>query len=222
MSSVNLGLEKIKRCLIELDKECVVESVTGALEQGVSASTIVLESMSKAMEEIGRLYEEGEYFIAELLEAASIFKKAMEILRPKLVEEATGLRRSRKARVVIGTVKDDIHDIGKSLVVTMLEAAGYEVIDLGVDVPVERFVEACEKYNPDVLAMSALLTTTAKYMEDVIKELKKRGIRDKVKVVVGGAVVTEAFAREIGADGWAPNAFEAVKLVNKLVGEATR
>ncbi|MEM0470505.1 MAG: corrinoid protein [Desulfurococcaceae archaeon] len=213
------ALEVIKQCLVNLDRECVKLHVKMALDSGITASTIVLSSMSKAMEEVGKLYETGEYFIAELLEAASIFKEIMGILRPRIAEEVSALKHARRARIVIGTVKDDIHDVGKSLVSVMLEAAGHEVVDLGVDVPVERFVEACEKYKPDVLAMSALLTTTAKYMKAVIDELKKRGIRDKVKIVVGGAAVTEDFAREIGADGWAPNAVEAVKLVNRLIGQ---
>lgn len=212
-------LETIKQCLVNLDKECVKLHVKIALDSGIAASTIVLSSMSKAMEEIGKLYETGEYFIAELLEAASIFKEVMDILKPRIAEEASTLKHVRRARIVIGTVKDDVHDIGKSLVSVMLEAAGHEVIDLGVDVTVERFVEVCEKYKPDVLAMSALLTTTTKYMKDVIDELKKRGIRDKVKIIVGGAAVTEDFAKEIGADGWAPNAVEAVKLVNRLIGQ---
>lgn len=210
-------LEKIRQCLINLDRNCVLSSVKDALSSGVSASTILLFSMSKAMEQVGKLYEEGEYFIAELLEAASIFKEAVNLLKHRLAEEANALKRSGKARVVIGTVKGDIHDIGKSLVSIMLEAAGYEVVDLGVDVSVEEFINACKKYNPDILAMSALLTTTATYMKVVIDELKKQGLRDKIKVIVGGAAVTEAFAKEIGADGWAPNAIEAVKLVNRLL-----
>lgn len=209
----------IKQCLVDLDRECVKLHVKTALDTGISASTIVLSSMSKAMEEVGKLYETGEYFIAELLEAASIFKEVMNILRPRIVEEVSTLKYAKRARVVIGTVKDDIHDIGKSLVSIMLEAAGHEVIDLGVDVPVERFVEACEKYRPNILAMSALLTTTAKYMKIVVDELKKRNLRDKVKIVIGGAAVTADFAKEIGADGWAPNAVEAVKLINRLIEE---
>lgn len=213
-------LESIKQCLISLNRECTVQYVREALKQGISASTIVLSAMSKAMEEVGKLYESGEYFIADLLEAASIFKEVVEELKPLISKEAAALSSSSKrARVVIGTVKGDVHDIGKSLVSIMLEAAGYEVVDLGVDVPVEKFVEACEKLKPDVLAMSALLTTTAPYMKLVIEELEKRGLRSSVKVVVGGAAVTREFAREIRADGWAPNAIEAVKLINKLVRE---
>jgi 5-methyltetrahydrofolate--homocysteine methyltransferase len=119
---------------------------------------------------------------------------------------------------VIGTVKGDVHDIGKTLVAIMLQAAGHEVIDLGVDVPAEKFVEAVEKYHPDIVGMSALLTTTARYMKTVIDELERRGLRRSLKILIGGAATTSEFAREIGADGWAPNAIEAVKLVDSLMG----
>lgn len=212
---VDLGM--IKSCFVDLNKKCVLDGVEEALKQGVSASTIVLNCLSKAMEDVGKLYEAGEYFIAELLEATSIFKEAMKLLRPHLTQEASRLKACKRARVVIGTVKGDVHDIGKSLVSVMLEAAGHEVIDLGVDVPMEKFIEACERYKPDVIAMSALLTTTAGYMKVVIDELVKRGLRSGVKIVVGGAAVNEDFALRIGADGWAPNAVEAVKVINRLI-----
>lgn len=212
-----VDLDRIKSCFVELNKVCVLKEVEEALKQGIPATTILLSYLSKAMEDVGKLYEAGEYFIAELLEAASIFKEVMAMLKPRLVEEASRLKSGRRARIVIGTVKGDVHDIGKSLVSVMLEASGHEVIDLGVDVPVEKFIDACERYKPDVLAMSALLTTTANYMKVVIDELIKRGLRGRVKVVVGGAVVTEEFAKRIGADAWAPNAIEAVKVINRLI-----
>jgi 5-methyltetrahydrofolate--homocysteine methyltransferase len=213
-----LALEKARICLVNLERNCVLESVKSALESGVPASEIVLGSLSKAMEEIGRLYENGDYFIAELIEAASIFKEAMRILEPRLKEEASRLKTARRARIVIGTVKGDVHDIGKTLVAIMLQAAGHEVIDLGVDVPAEKFVEAVEKYHPDIVGMSALLTTTARYMKTVIDELERMGLRRSLKIIIGGAATTSEFAREIGADGWAPNAIEAVKLVDSLMG----
>ena len=212
-----LAVERARICLVNLERNCVLESVKSALESGVPASEIVLGSLSKAMEEIGRLYENGDYFIAELIEAASIFKEAMKILEPRLKEEASRLKTTRRARIVIGTVKGDVHDIGKTIVAIMLQAAGHEVIDLGVDVPAERFVEAVEKYHPDILGMSALLTTTARYMKTVIDELERKGLRS-LKIIIGGAATTSEFAREIGADGWAPNAIEAVKLVDSLMG----
>jgi len=210
--------KKLYDCLVNLDGDCVLETVRELLDMGVSATEIVLGPMSRAMEEIGRLYEEGEYFIAELMDAAEIFKAAMRILEPKIKEEAKRMKGVKRARIVLATVKGDVHDIGKTLVAVMLQAAGREVYDLGVDVDVERIVEAIEKYKPDIVGLSALLTTTSRYMKTVIEELEKRGLRGKVKVIVGGAAVTPEYAEKIGADGYASNAVEAVKLVNRLVG----
>ncbi|MCY0867888.1 MAG: corrinoid protein [Desulfurococcus sp.] len=215
----NKLLQQVRDCLVNLNEDCVLRAVSGLLERGVPATEIVLGSMSSAMEEIGRLYEEGEYFIAELVEAADIFKKAMKILEPRIKEEASKLGSSRRLRIVIGTVKGDVHDIGKTLVAVMLQAAGHEVIDLGVDVDAEKFAEAVEKYNPQVLGMSALLTTTARYMAEVLRVLEERGLRRKVYVVIGGAATSREFAERIKADGWARDAIEAVKLINKLAEE---
>lgn len=208
-------LEKIRRCLVELDKKCVEEYVDIALSRGVSAREIFMNSLSKAMEEVGKLYEEGEYFIAELLEAAQIFKSVFKKLEEKLKEESRSLGLARKPLVVvIGTVKGDIHDIGKTLVAVMLQATGHKVIDLGVDVDAEKFVEAVKKYNADVLGMSALLTTTVNYMKTVIEKLVEESVRDEVFVIIGGAATTPEYAREIGADAWARDAVEAVKILN--------
>lgn len=173
------------------------------------------------MEEIGRLYEEGEYFIAELVEAAETFKKAMKILDPILRREAIEVagKGRRRLRIVIGTMKGDVHDIGKTLVAVMLQAAGHDVIDLGMDVDAEKFAEAVEKYKPDIVAMNALLTTTSRYMEHVIKTLEEKGLRDKVYIIIGGAATTREFAEKIGADVWSRDAVEAVKLVNRLAEE---
>lgn len=214
-------MDRIRECLVDLDEECVINSVKELVEKGVSATEIVLGPLSEAMEEIGRLYEEGEYFIAELVEAAETFKKAMKILDPLLRREAVEVagKGGRRLRIVIGTVKGDVHDIGKTLVAVMLQAAGHDVIDLGVDVDAEKFAEAVEKYKPDIVAMSALLTTTSRYMEQVIKTLEEKGLRDKVYIIIGGAATTREFAEKIGADGWSSDAVEAVKLVNRLAEE---
>jgi dimethylamine corrinoid protein len=220
VDSLTSADKELYHCLVDLDEECVLEKVRELLGKGWKATDIVLGPMSKAMEEIGRLYEEGEYFIAELVEAAEIFKKAMRILDPILREEAKELSTgTRRLRIILGTVKGDVHDIGKTLVGVMLQAAGHEVIDLGVDVDAEKFAEAVEKYKPDILGMSALLTTTARYMKKVIEELERRGLRDKVIVLIGGAATSREYAEKIGADGWAPNAVEAVKLVARLAGK---
>ncbi len=210
-------LERIKEALVDLDEEALLNAVEEALRAGVPAERIVFEAMSRGMEEVGKLFETGEYFLAEMIIAADIFRKAMERLQPLLEEAASSAARAR-GRVVIGTVEGDVHDIGKSLVASMLRAAGFEVIDLGVDVPAERFAEAVEKYRPDIVAMSALLTTTMKNMEKVVKTLEERGLRSRVKIVIGGAPTTPEFAERIGADAWARNAVEAVKKCVELLG----
>jgi len=210
--------KRIRRCLVDLDGECVEEAVEEALRAGASATEIVLGPMSEAMREIGKLYEEGEYFIAELIEAAEIFKGVMKRLEPLLRSEAAKAAAGgrRRLRIVIGTVKGDVHDIGKSLVRVMLQAAGHEVIDLGVDVDAERFVRAVKEHRAEVLGMSALLTSTAGYMKEVIELLKRRGLRDRVFVIIGGAATTPEFAKKVGADAWARNAVEAVRILNAL------
>ncbi len=210
-------LERIKEALVDLDEEALLNAVEEALRAGVPAERIVFEAMSRGMEEVGKLFETGEYFLAEMIIAADIFRKAMERLQPLLEEAASSAARAR-GRVVIGTVEGDVHDIGKSLVASMLRAAGFEVIDLGVDVPAEQFAEAVEKYRPDIVAMSALLTTTMKNMEKVVKTLEERGLRSRVKIVIGGAPTTPEFAERIGADAWARNAVEAVKKCVELLG----
>ncbi len=202
--------------MINLDADCVLEAVNEALSNGESATEVILGPMSDAMQEIGRLYEEGEYFIAELIEAAEIFKSVMDKLDPRLKEETKkfGGAVRRRLRIVLGTVKGDVHDIGKTIVRVMLQAAGHEVLDLGVDVPPEKFIDAIKELNADVLGMSALLTTTARRMKEVIEALEKEGLRDKVFVVVGGAATDEEFARKISADAWGKNAVETVRIVN--------
>lgn len=181
------------------------------ISSGEDPWRIILGPMSEAMKEIGRLFEEGEYFIAEMLRAASIFKKALD----KLGIEAEG--GGSLGTVVIGTVKGDVHDIGKSLVATMLRAAGFKVIDLGVDVDAGTFIRAVREHRADILAMSSLLTTTRDYMSVVIRRLEEEGLRERVKVLIGGLSTSREFAKSIGADGWAENAIEAVEVAKNLL-----
>jgi 5-methyltetrahydrofolate--homocysteine methyltransferase len=181
------------------------------ISSGEDPWRIILGPMSEAMKEIGRLFEEGEYFIAEMLRAASIFKKALD----KLGIEAEG--GGSLGTVVIGTVKGDVHDIGKSLVATMLRAAGFKVIDLGVDVDADTFIRAVREHRADILAMSSLLTTTRDYMSVVIRRLEEEGLRERVKVLIGGLSTSREFAKSIGADGWAENAIEAVEVAKNLL-----
>jgi len=212
-------LEEIKEALINLDEDRFLKLVKEALKKNVDASKIVFYSMSEGMREIGKLFEEGEYFLAEMIVAAEMFKKAMKILEPKLFEKVKKAREIFRGRVVIGTVKGDIHDIGKSLVASMLRAAGYEVIDLGVDVPPEKFIEAVEKYEPDILGMSSLLTTTVHQMKEVIKLLEGKGLRRRVKVIIGGLATSPEYAKAIGADGWSRDAVQVVQLVDRLISK---
>jgi len=187
-----------------------------AIEEGADPTELLSKQMIPAMDEVGRRFQCNEYFVPELLIAARAMKTALELLTPKLAE--TGAKAA--GRVVIGTVKGDLHDIGKNLVASMLEGSGFEVIDLGVDVPAEQFVEKAREQEGTIVAMSALLTTTMVQMRGVIKALEEAGIRDKVKVIVGGAPITQQYADEIGADAYSDNASGAVEVARRLVGMA--
>jgi 5-methyltetrahydrofolate--homocysteine methyltransferase len=188
-------------------------SVTeAALAEGIAPLALVQETMMPAMDEVGRKFEANEYFVPELLLAARAMKGCLELIRPLLAAggiEPTG-------RVAIGTVKGDLHDIGKNLVAAMLEGGGYEVIDLGVNVDPAKFVKAVKEKGAKIVALSALLTTTMPAMKATIEALQKAGVRDQVKVMVGGAPVTESYAKEIGADGYSQNAAGAVGVARDL------
>ncbi|ADM27217.1 cobalamin B12-binding domain protein [Ignisphaera aggregans DSM 17230] len=208
-------LDKIKESLANLDPDSTREYVEEAVKSNIPVRDI-LDAMASGMEEVGRRYERGEYFVADLIVAGDIFKDIMENLLRPLIKKESG---EVIGRIVIGTVYGDIHDIGKNLVATFLEAAGFEVIDLGVDVPPEKFVDAIKQYNPDIVGISALLTSTMIHMKHIIDAIKEAGLRYKVKIIVGGAPVTEKFAKEIGADAYAENAFKAVEICKKLIEE---
>ncbi len=184
-----------------------------AIAAGVAPMALIQESMVPAMDEVGRLFECEEYFVPELLLAGRAMKGAMELLKPLLT--ASGQKMA--VRVVIGTVKGDLHDIGKNIVASMLEGSGFEVIDLGTDVSPENFVAAVEQRKPHVVCMSALLTVTMPSMKTTIDALQTAGLRTQVKVLIGGAPVTHQYAKEIGADGYSENANGAVGLVKNLL-----
>jgi 5-methyltetrahydrofolate--homocysteine methyltransferase len=185
-----------------------------ALDAGAMPLQLISESMVPAMDEVGRLFEAEEYFVPELLLAGRAMRSALELLRP--VMTASGEKLS--TRVVIGTVKGDLHDIGKNIVGSMLEGGGFEVIDLGSDVSPEKFVAAVEEQKPQIVCLSALLTVTMPAMKTTIDALKTAGLRSQVKVLIGGAPVTMQYAKEIGADGYSENASGAVSLVKSLLG----
>jgi len=207
-------LQAIYDGIIDGNKDQVTAKVQEALDNGLPPETILNQGMVAAMAEVGRLFEEGEYFVPEMLVAARAMQAGLTLLKPKLVQADV----KAAGKVVAGTVKGDLHDIGKNLVCMMLEGASFEIIDLGSDVSPEQFVEAVQAHKADIVAMSALLTTTMPNMKVTIDALKAAGIRDKVKVMVGGAPVTPEFAREIGADGTAPDASQAVTLAKSLIG----
>jgi 5-methyltetrahydrofolate--homocysteine methyltransferase len=186
-----------------------------ALAEGVAPQKLVSEFMIPAMDEVGRRFEANEYFVPELLIAARAMKTALQLIAPLL--KAQGAQ--PVARVAIGTVKGDLHDIGKNLVAAMLEGGGFEIIDLGVDVTPDKFIAAVKDKNANVIALSALLTTTMPMMKTTIEQINNAGIRGQVKVMIGGAPVTQKYAEEIGADGYADNASSAVTLARKLVAK---
>lgn len=184
-----------------------------ALTSGVTPVEVLNKGLIAGMNVVGEKFKKNEYYVPEVLIAARAMKTGMKILRPKLTE--TGIQ--PEGRLVIGTIKGDLHDIGKNLVAMMMEGAGYEVIDLGVDVTPEKYIAAIKEHKAQVIGMSALLTTTMMNMKETIERLKSVGIRDEVKVIVGGAPLTQNFAEEIGADGYSPDAASAVDLVKKLI-----
>lgn len=216
MSSKDEILNKIKDAIVNLDIDNIQRLCMEALEAGLSAYDIVMKGMSKGMEIVGEKYERNEYFLAELIMAGEVMKEGMKVLEPHLKSGEV----KKIGKVVIGTVRGDLHDIGKNIVATLLTAAGFDVIDLGVDVPPEKFVEAVRENNPDIVGMSALLTTTMIEMENVIKALKDAGLRDKVKVIVGGAPITKEFADKIGADAAARDAVEGVNICKSWVSKS--
>jgi 5-methyltetrahydrofolate--homocysteine methyltransferase len=191
------------------------DATAAALAAGAEPIALIQDSMVPAMEEVGKLFECEEYFVPELLLAGRAMKSSMELIKPLLT--ASGQKMA--VRVIIGTVKGDLHDIGKNIVASMLEGSGFEVIDLGTDVAPEKFVTAVRESKPQVLCMSALLTVTMPAMKSTMDALESAGVRRQVKVLVGGAPVTSQYAREIGADGYSDNASGAVSMVKELLGQ---
>jgi len=208
-------LQKIYDSVLNGEMDEVAAHVQAALAAQLDPGVILNGGMINAMQEVGRLFEEGEYFVPEMLISARAMQTGLALLKPHLVQANV----QSSGKVVVGTVKGDLHDIGKNLVAMMLEGAAFEIIDLGTDVSPEKFVGAVKTHRPAVVGLSALLTTTMPNMKTTIEALKTAGLRDQVKVIIGGAPVTEAYARDIGADGFAPDASRAVTLTKLLVGQ---
>lgn len=206
-------LKKLYDAILNGNFKIARELTQQALDAGIDPQVLVQQQMIPAMDEVGRRYEANEYFVPELLISARAMKASLVIIRPLLVAQGA----EPAGRVAIGTVKGDLHDIGKNLVAAMLEGAGFEVIDLGVDVSPDKFIAAVNEKNAGVIAMSALLTTTMNSMKTTVEAIKTAGVRGKVKIMIGGAPVTQKYADEIGADGYSTNANSAVALARKLV-----
>lgn len=211
----NSLLNQIRQAVIESDSEQTVELTKQAIAEGLQPLDIINQGLVEGMQVVGEKYESGEYFLPHLIIAADGMKKSMALLEPEL--KSRGQQAEKLGTVVIGTVHGDIHEIGKTLVGTMLSANGFEVHDLGVDVKVEDFINTARETHADAIGMSALLTTTMTVQRDVIEALEDSGMRSSVKVVVGGAPVTAEWAERIGADGHADDAVTAVSLLKKLL-----
>ena len=206
-------LEEIYKAVIAGNREDTTAKVEEAINENLPPEDILRKSLIAAMTEVGDRFEQGEFYVPEMLVAARAMQSGMTILKPLLVEADL----QPAGRVVIGTVKGDLHDIGKNLVAMMLEGAGFEIVDLGSDVPPEKFAAAVRENSPDIVGMSALLTTTMPAMENILEALEDLGVRSDVKVIIGGAPVTDSYAEKIGADGFAQDASRAVKLAQALM-----
>ncbi|MBL8164118.1 MAG: corrinoid protein [Anaerolineae bacterium] len=206
-------IEELREAVIQGQANVAIEKTKQALEAGESPEVILNQGMISAMQRVGELFEQGIAFVPEMLIAARAMDKALQILRPHLV--AQGVKPI--AKVAVGTVKGDLHDIGKKLVAMMLEGSGFEIMDLGIDVPPEKFVDAVRQ-GAQVVALSALLTTTMPNMKNVVDAIQQAGLRGQTRIIIGGAPVNQAYAEQIGADGYAPDASSAVRKVRELVG----
>lgn len=207
-------LESIYQAVLDGDAGGAQAGVKAALGAGLTADAILKDGLIAAMGEVGRLFEENKYFVPEMLVSARAMQSGLSLLKPLLAESGA----EPAGKIIMGTVKGDLHDIGKNLVSMMLEGAGFEVVDLGTDVAPDKFMKAVHEHQPQLIGMSALLTTTMPSMSGTIKALQEAGLRDKVKVMIGGAPVTDGYAKQIGADGYSPDASSAVRLAKSLLG----
>ena len=206
-------LQEMARCVRDMEDELVTEVTQEYAAAGYDPQEGIMNGLVVGMNEAGKLYEEEEYYIPELLICSDAMYNGLDVLRPLLPTESD----SKGAKILIGVIQGDTHDIGKNLVKIMLEAAGYQVVDLGRDVPLQRFVDCVREEKPQILALSTLMSTSMAHMGTLIEMLRDAGLRDSVKVIVGGAPLSRAFAEKIGADGYSENATEAVKLVDRLL-----
>jgi len=208
-----MKMEDLVNAVIEGDASLVNRLVVQGLDEGLDATTILSEGLTPGMSTVGDLFQRGDYFLPEMLFSAKAMTGGLEHIEPILSTSGS----NALATIVLGTVKGDLHDIGKNIVAMIMKGAGFKVIDLGVDIPAERFVEAVSETKADILALSALLSTTMPAMANTVKAIAESGIKDQVKIIIGGAPVTSKFAKEIGADGYAKDAPGAVNKVKELL-----
>jgi corrinoid protein of di/trimethylamine methyltransferase len=208
-------LEAIKQTVVNGKHKEIETLVENAIAEGIDLNRIINDALIAAMDVVGERFSTGQIFVPEMLVSALAMKKGLDVIKPRLKADQT----QQKATILMGTVKGDLHDIGKNLVIMVLEGAGFHVIDLGVDLSVEKVIREVESVRPHILGLSALLTTTVPEIERVIEALIERNLREMVKVMVGGAPIDENFAREAGADGYGKDAAEAVQLARKFVAE---
>ena len=207
-------LQQINDAVITRKRAEIQGLVTRAIEEGIEPKLIIEDGLISAMDVIGKQFSDSDIFVPEMLVSALTMKLGLDSVKPLLKSEDS----EPKGTIILGTVKGDIHDIGKNIVKMMLVGSGFEVVDLGVDLTVEKLVEQIDTIRPDILGLSALLTTTMPEMKNTIQELQEKGLREKIKIMVGGAPVSNSFAEEIGADGYGADAAEAVVLARKLIG----
>ena len=207
-------LEQIKQAIVDGDDDIAAEQTERALEEGVNPADIVKQAIVPAIEQTGQLWKDNVYFLPDVVLSTEAFKMAMEVVESKLSDATT----EKTGRFVMGVVAGDMHDLGKSIVIAMLTGAGFEVIDLGVDVPTEVFIEKAQSLNPDILGVGCYMTTTMLELKDVMRLLGEKGLRNKLKVMIGGVPTTQTFADEVGADAWGKDALDAVEKAKNLMG----
>lgn len=218
MSEKQALLQKLSDCVFEMEEETVETIAQEYIEKGYEALDGILDGLVDGMNRAGQLYDEEEYFVSDLLLYSDAMYAGLEVLRPHLPENDSD---DGKVRAVIGVIEGDTHDIGKNLVKIMMETAGFEMHDLGRDVPVEQFVDKAREINANLVCISTLMTTTMNGMARVVKRLEEESLKDSVKVMIGGAPISQSFADKIGADGYSANAVEAVKVARRLLSEKT-
>jgi 5-methyltetrahydrofolate--homocysteine methyltransferase len=206
----------ISQAVIDGNPDEVVRLISEAKQSNQDPHAIMDELMA-GIRAVGDFFETGEFFLPDLMIGAKTMKVGLALIQPDLAKDAAGSDNKNRGKILIGTVKGDLHEIGKSLVALILEVNGYEVHDLGVDVSADRFITEADRLQVDVIALSSLLTTTAPYMREIINSLKEAGIRDRYRVIIGGAATSASFASQVGADGWSENPSDAIKLLDKLL-----